>query len=84
MALAGCHERATPEACRAILDRIVELELHEMGYSDPVLAARKRAELEKKLAPELERCHGLRLPADALQCVRRATSAEELTHRCLP
>jgi hypothetical protein len=73
----------TAAECAEIFDRIVDLELKEMGYSDPVLAARKREQLAALLAPELVRCEGLRMPRAALACVRRAATAEEITHRCL-
>ncbi len=81
---AACRSsRATTQECTEIMDRIVDLELREMGYQDPVLAARKRDELHVLLAPELERCRGRRLPAGALACVRRAATSEDITHRCL-
>ena len=80
----GCGGRpATDGECRAILDRIVELELGEQGFRDPVLAARKKSELGRRLAPELGLCVGRRLPPDAMACVAVARSTEELSHRCL-
>ena len=82
--LAACSAtRATSQECAEIMDRIVDLELHEMGYADPALAARKRDELRPTLAPDLERCRGRSMPKGALECVRRAATAEEITHRCL-
>lgn len=81
---AGCgNGRASHDDCTAILDRIVELELREMGFRDPALVERKRAELHRTLAPEIGRCTGRRLPVDALACVRQATTAEDVSHRCL-
>ncbi len=83
-AAAGCStSRATPEQCDQIFARIVDLELAEMGYADPVLAERKKTELRATLAPELRRCPGRRLAAGALDCVKRAATAEEISHRCL-
>jgi len=83
-ALSACSgPRATADDCGAIFDRIVELELHEMGYRDPVLAERRRVELRRALAPELQRCVGRRLAPTARACVREARTAEDLTHRCL-
>ena len=82
--LAACTgERATPPACRAILDRIVELELSERGFRDPVLLQRKQEELRVLLGDELRRCEGRRLPPDALVCIQTATNNEDLSHRCL-
>jgi len=80
----GCaRERATGEACSAILDRIVYIELQEQGFRDPALASRKREELRRVLHPELARCQGRGLPEGALACVERAQSAEEISHVCL-
>ena len=80
----GCaSRRAGADDCEEILNRIVQLELSEMGYADPALAVRKQEELRRALAPQLGRCRGRRLSAGALACVRRATTAEEITHRCL-
>jgi hypothetical protein len=81
---AGCAvERATAEQCREILDRIVDLELRERGFRDPVLERRKRDEMRTLLAPDLRRCHGRALPRSAMDCVRGARSNEELSHTCL-
>lgn len=81
--LAACSEsRATTEDCRAIFERIVELELEEMGYRDPALAERKRAELGRVLGPELQRCEGRRIASTARACIREAKTAEALTHDC--
>jgi hypothetical protein len=74
---------ATPEVCEAILRRIVTLELRERGFRDPVLAHRKQGELETLFARELGQCTGRRLRQGALACVERATSAEQISHRCL-
>ena len=82
--LCGCRgEPATREECRVIFDRVVDLELGEMGYRDPVLAARKKEELARRLERDLEQCVGRRMPARALECVKVAKSAEEVSHRCL-
>lgn len=83
--LAGCEAqpRATPAQCREILGRIVALELREQGYRDPVLLQRRTRELERRFDSELERCVGRPMPRHALACVRRAPSAEAISHLCL-
>lgn len=84
VALPGCsRERATEESCNQILDRIVELELHEKGFRDPALTERRRRELRHSLAPELKQCIGKRLRPNALACIQQASTAEDLSHRCL-
>jgi len=82
--LGGCRRHAaTRDECRAILDRIVELELHELGFRDPVLARRKADEASRAFAPDLARCDGVRIPNGAMRCVQDATTVEEISHRCL-
>ncbi len=76
-------ERATPRLCAEILDRIIELELHERGFRDPALLQRTRDELGHELAPELMACAGMPVRPDTLACVARAASTEALSHRCL-
>jgi len=80
----GCRrEAATQAQCAEVLDRIIQLELAEQGFRDPVLVARKQVELRALLAPQLTACVDRRLPAGALECVRRARTAEEISHACL-
>ncbi len=81
--LAACGKPASEADCAAILDRIVELELREGGFNDAVLIAKRQVEMRTKLGGELGDCVGRRLPKDALECVRRADSAEAISHRCL-
>ena len=80
----GCSTRAaTREECRQILDRIVELELHEMGFQDPALEARRKEEVERRHEADLDACLGKPISRTALECVRSAQTAEEVSHRCL-
>jgi hypothetical protein len=81
---AGCApRRATLEECGELLDRVVALELEELGYRDPALVARRQRELRSRLAEDQRQCVGRRLVPRALECARAARSAEELSHRCL-
>lgn len=75
--------RATREHCERILERIVDIELKERGYNDPMLQTMKRAAFKRKLDSELDRCVGRKLPGKAMECVDRATKIETLTHECL-
>lgn len=80
----GCRrERATLEQCQEILDRIIQLEMRESGFRDPVLLQRRREEFRRLLAPELKECEGKRMRSDALACVKGASNPEEISHRCL-
>ena len=76
LASTGCHRRTASAAdCAAVLDRLVELELNESGYRDPVLRARWQR--------DLARCRGLTVRNDLAKCLPAARSPEEITHRCL-
>lgn len=80
----GCsREPATQQQCQLILDRIVELELAEMGFADPVLLGRTQAEVRGRYRTELEACVGKPISEDAMDCAMRAQSAEELSHDCM-
>ena len=76
-------ERATQEQCRAIFDRLVQLEVREMGFNDPVLTVRRQAEFAARYANEIRACVGRPIPPAALKCVLSAETAEAVSHECL-
>jgi hypothetical protein len=83
-ASSGCNRhRAAPADCIAVLDRLVDLELTESGYRDPVVRARWQANLRRRLAPDIEQCRGMSVPNDLISCLSTTKGAEDLTHRCL-
>lgn len=83
-ALAGCSERRATEAeCRKIFDRIIDIELSERGFRDPALAERKRDELARRYHAEIQACTAQALPSNAMDCIARARTTEELSHVCL-
>jgi hypothetical protein len=80
----GCkREPATAADCRALLDRIVAIELAEQGFRDPALTQRKQDSFARSLADELARCEGLSMPPGARACVAQAGSSETISHTCL-
>lgn len=80
----GCNRHvATAADCRAILDRLVELELKESGYRDPALAPRWEQELAARFEADLRRCQTLRVRDDFSSCLKAAENPEEIAHRCL-
>jgi len=84
MSSAGCHKRpATRDDCLAVIDRLVQLELAESGFRDPVVQRRWTDELRQRLAPHLSRCEGRRVPDGLRACLVTARNAEEVEHRCL-
>jgi hypothetical protein len=84
LALAGCRRHAATTAdCRAILDRLVELELVESGYRDPGLIPRWQDGLARRFAGDLETCRAFRVRDELRDCIARARNPEEVAHRCL-
>jgi hypothetical protein len=85
IALSGCERGApaTQAECALIFDRLVELELQEMGYRDPVLLKLWQGRLAVRHEGLVSSCVGRRLPPGAMECVRRVASAEALSHECL-
>ena len=82
---AGCgRHKATTADCRAVLDRIIELELSESpGYRDAVLRARWKSDLGRRFAPDIQRCQGLAVKNDLRRCLVDARSPDEMVHQCL-
>ena len=66
-----------------MLDRLIDVELAESGFRDPVLRARSRDNLGRRFTPDLERCRGLMVPRDPNVCLATARTTEEVVHRCL-
>ena len=82
--IGGCHRHVASAAdCRAVLDRLVELELKESGYRDPSLAPRWQSELARRFEADLRRCQTLRVRDDLSSCLSLAQNPEEIAHRCL-
>lgn len=82
--LSACvAQRATEEDCATILDRIVELEIEELGYVDPVLSERYRASLTARYATRISECIGRPIPPGALECIQQMDTAEAVSHDCL-
>jgi len=80
----ACGRRAATEPdCRALLARMIDVELDESGFRDPVLRARSRENLGRRFSVDLERCKGLMVPKDLHVCLASARTTEEIVHRCL-
>jgi hypothetical protein len=83
LTVAGCGHPANREECDELFAKNAEVELRAQRVSDPKLIADRTAAAR---AAEGElfagRCLGKRITTHALECVRRATTAEQLD-RCL-
>jgi hypothetical protein len=83
-ALTGCHRHtASASDCRAILDRLVVLELEEQGFHDPALVPRWQQELAGRFSDDLRRCRAIRVGDDLDACLRAADNPEQIAHRCV-
>ena len=82
--ISGCNRHpASTDECEAILHRLIDLELSEAGYRDPVLRTRWQLDLVRRFAPDLDRCRGRELRSSIRACIATARSSEEIVHRCL-
>jgi hypothetical protein len=82
--LGGCHRHTARAAdCRAILDRLVALELLEQGFRDPALLPRWQEELARRFDDDLHRCRAIRVGDDLQVCLRGARNPEEIAHQCV-
>jgi hypothetical protein len=80
----GCRRHAADGGdCEAVLDRLVELELEESGYRDPVVRARWTHEAQGRFAADLARCRGLSVRNDLRACLATARTSEAVVHRCV-
>jgi hypothetical protein len=83
----GCGHPATQAECETIVERIVDLELQAQKVTDPGEVAKRRGESlgsgDGGPSEVLQGCDGRNITDRALACVRGATSASEITDRCL-
>jgi len=81
--LAGCGHPASPTECDELFAKNAELELRAQRVTDPKLIAERTAAARSAEGGVFSgRCVGKRITNRALECVRRATTAEQLD-RCL-
>jgi hypothetical protein len=82
--LGGCGHPATRDECEELFAKNAEIELRTTQHvTDPkVIADRTAAARAAEGDAFLGRCMGKRITSRALECVRRAASAEQLD-RCL-
>jgi len=83
-AIGGCQRHTASAAdCRAILDRLVALELAEQGFHDPALVPRWQEELTRRFDDDLRRCRVVSVGDDLETCLRGARNPEEIAHHCV-
>jgi hypothetical protein len=81
--LAACGHPATREECDELFTKNAEIELRTQKVTDPKLIADRIAAARSAEGDAfVGRCVGKRITPRALECVRRATTAEQVD-RCL-
>jgi hypothetical protein len=82
--LGGCGHHATRDECEELFAKNAEIELRTTQHvTDPkIIAERTAAARAAEGDAFLNRCMGKRITARALDCVRKAATAEQLDH-CL-
>jgi hypothetical protein len=87
--LAGCGHPATEAECEVILERIVDLELKAQNVTDPAEVSKRKNESlglagsGRSPRDVYEGCVGKHITDRAMQCVRNASTAQEVTDTCL-
>jgi hypothetical protein len=84
----GCGHPASEAECQTIVERIVELELKAQNVTNPAEVAKRKGESlglgDAGTASDLLKgCIGKHITDREIECVRDATSASEITDRCL-
>ena len=80
----GCGHPATAQECEEIADRVTELELASSPVGRDPDTAKEQLERTRSWVKEsqLKSCVGRRITEHAMQCVRVAKNAQEITDRC--
>lgn len=84
LAALGCGHPATEKECQEIADRVTELELRASPVGRDPDTAKEQLERTRAWVKEsqLKSCVGRRITDRAMQCVRSATKAQEITDSC--
>ena len=80
----ACGHPATKAECEEIVDKIVEIELRGQGIADPAKIEERKRDTRAAVGNEqVERCVGKKVRASAMECVRKATTYEQIQDICL-
>lgn len=83
-ALLGCGHPASERECQEIADRVTQLELESSAVGRDPETAKEQLERTRNWVKEsqLKSCVGRRITDAAMQCVRAAKKAQDITDRC--
>lgn len=84
LACVGCGHPASVKECEEIADRVTQLELQASPAGRDPDTAKEQLERTRSWVKEsqLKSCVGRRITEQAMQCVRAAKQAQEITDRC--
>ncbi len=82
--LLACGHPASEKECQEIADRVTQLELQSSPVGRDPETAKEQLERTRNWVKEsqLKSCVGRRITDSAMQCVRAAKSAQEITDAC--
>lgn len=79
----GCGRPATKAECDEIFDKSAAIELAAQNVTDPAEVQKRTAAVRAARGDELvSKCVGRRITERAMECVRKATTAEQVD-QCL-
>ena len=84
LAVSGCGHPASEKECQEIADRVTELELSNSPVGRDPDTAKEQLERTRSWVKEsqLKSCVGRRITDAAMQCVRAAKKAQDITDHC--
>lgn len=80
--LAGCGHPATEKECEEIVERVATLELQKEHATRDTVANEVKLAKESFKKDMSRRCIGRRVTQSAMNCVRHATSADQIEKEC--
>jgi hypothetical protein len=79
LSMIACGRTATPEDCKMIYEKNIEVEMRSLAKADDATIERKKVELRSSFDADLKQCVGKRVTERVLACVRAATTPEQMT-----
>jgi hypothetical protein len=65
-----------------VVDRNVELQLKQLGTTDPATVAKRKEEMRASMKDDIDKCVGKRVTDGMMACVRNAQTADQID-KCL-
>jgi hypothetical protein len=82
--LSGCGRPATVQDCEQIVARVTELELKKASITDPAVIQEQVANSKAAFQDQaMAQCVGKRVTKGFMDCIARASTAEQLMQECL-